>query len=198
MKKNEPKKNNIELFDSDLLNYSEIHIKYEFDMMVVCYKVLEEIVVSKSNNPLIFTLLNPYVTAFAIHCRNLIEFRYTIKPNGDDINLKSYILKDEILLSLPPKPKILSDAKIKANKQTAHLTRKRIYYENNNKEWRFGEIAQCIHDGFLEVIDLIPDYKFSPSLKNIIRNPNFLSIYPNFSLRKTNYKSQINFIVNSN
>lgn len=87
---------------------------------------------------------NSFVNSFAIHVRNLVEFLYESKAEAksDAILAEDYFSAPDdwtsIRLSLPV---TLKNAKIRCEKQVAHLT----YTREKKESWNFVQIVRALH-----------------------------------------------------
>jgi len=137
------------LTDEVALQYSELHICYELDMLQWSTVALLNMNPDPGGNvPSLIFSKNALLETFAIHSRNLIDFLYPPnKVRKTDVTIKDYI-NDKANLKIPECQKPLDEARTKANKQVAHLTTDRIDYEITGKEWGFLDIYNAIIDQF--------------------------------------------------
>ena len=139
------------LSDKELIEYADYHICYEIDMLYWSTSILISIAESRGKVILPQIFNNIALEAFAIHSRNLIDFLYlggTKKDQPTDIIVQDYLEYSIIERYLPPISQLLLEAKVKANKQAAHLTVDRIQYEKSGKGWKYLEILSEIMGSF--------------------------------------------------
>jgi hypothetical protein len=157
-----------QLFDSELLEYAENHIQYEYDMLFWSACVLAFLAPIGGQGHIGWVVFNGLLNTFSIHARNLIQFLYANsmgKVKQSDVIIEYYVNEVDLSNNLPVISKLLDEVIIKANKQVAHLTVERIEYEDHGKAWNFIEIANEILQIFSKVSEFIPDTKISKSLK---------------------------------
>lgn len=89
---------------------------------------------------------NLLVEALAIHTRILVDFFYFNKMNKNDIVAQEFLPKNKNWARLRPSiTRILENAKEKANKQLAHLSRWRVKLEKEGKKpWYHNKIWRDI------------------------------------------------------
>ena len=157
-----------QLSDSDLKSYAEVHIQYEFDMLLWSARVLAFLSPVANKGHLDWVVFNGLLNTFAIHARNLTLFLYSgdkenIQPS--DVVIENYIDQAILKRCRPQISDLLNMVITKANKQVAHLTTDRIQYEKDGKAWNFIEIALEIKRIFSKIASFIPDEKISENLK---------------------------------
>jgi len=115
--------------DRELLDYGEHHISYEIDMCVVSVRLLSAFWPEKNS------LTNVLVEGYALHLRNLIEFIYWT-PTRDDVNAVHYVRdKSQWVEARGGVSDFLDGVKERADKQIAHLTKKRFIGDAPEKQW---------------------------------------------------------------
>ena len=80
-----------------------------------------------------------YSTRLPFTRRNLIDFLYSRSKRKDkptDIVIEDYADEATIAQHLLPITPLLDSAIIKAHKQVAHITKERVDFEREGKEWR--------------------------------------------------------------
>lgn len=114
------------------------HIKYEIDM----YRWAASEVVK----PLPLYQRNAMVEVFATHVRNLIDFFYLDRVGHDDAVAEHFVNNWRKIR--PIMPDILKEAKVKANKQLAHITYSRAveYGVTKEKGWFVGKISSKLEE----------------------------------------------------
>ena len=88
---------------------------------------------------------NSFINSFAVHVRNLIEFLYESKgeSKSDAILAEDYFDTATDWTSMRPKQSIeLKKAKIRCEKQVAHLT----YTRDQKEPWDFVRIVRALHE----------------------------------------------------
>ena len=127
--------------DEYLLAYSGEHIFYEFEMFLWLTTVCAGGRSLTAPTGTDFKLLNNVlVEAFAVHLRNVIDFLYLSNPQSTDIVAADFFLEDWKAVR-PPITATLKAAKIRANKEIAHLTTSRITGTPPEKGWDFKGLA---------------------------------------------------------
>jgi hypothetical protein len=126
--------------DAYLLAYSEEHVLYEFDMFLW----LAQVFGSKEKlrvPPAVFDawLSNVLIESFVVHLRNVIDFLYPVKPKHTDIVAANFF--DPGALKLPEISETLKTARVRANKEIAHLTTDRITGNPPKKVWNIKSIV---------------------------------------------------------
>lgn len=80
-------------------------------------------------------LNNALIEVFAIHLRNLIDFLYLVRPQQTDVVAADFCATD-VWEAVKPRISIsLEAARVRANKEVAHLTSRRIAGTPPGKEW---------------------------------------------------------------
>jgi len=124
----------------ELHTFSAKHLHYEIDM---CYQAATLLPSAAPEN----VLNNVLVESYALHLRNLIEFLYW-SPTRDDVNAVHFVKsKTEWWSSRGAIPEVLATAKIRADKQIAHLTKKRFADGAPEKNWTPGTEIAALVDG---------------------------------------------------
>ncbi len=164
-------KNN-KLSDEELIEYARIHIKYEFDMLLASASICESNV--PSNTLIGFPIHNSMLESFSIHSRNLIDFFYPsekITKSNTDISIIDYI-DEKNLGKLPQISELLRIARIKANKQVAHLTTDRMtkYITDEEKGWDFKQISIEISKLFNKMARYFDKSKVSVEFLDLIKS----------------------------
>jgi hypothetical protein len=82
------------------------------------------------------SLTNALLASYALHLRNLIEFIYWTPKPPDDVNAVHYVRdKDAWLAARGEASDFLRGVKLRADKQIAHLTKKRFTGDAPEKQW---------------------------------------------------------------
>ena len=159
------------LSNSQLKNYAEEHIHYEYDMLCWSARVLAFLSPIANQGIIDWVIFNGLLNTFAIHARNLTLFFYSGKMGNrksTDVVIENYVDSVNLAKSLPSIPELLSKVITKANKQVAHLTTNRFQYEEFGKEWNFVKITLEIKSLFVKTAPYIPDEKISVRFKKNI------------------------------
>jgi hypothetical protein len=86
---------------------------------------------------------NAFINSFAIHTRNIIDFLYEQKSRAknDAILAEHYFFSAQDWISMRPDwPEGLKDAKIRCDKQVAHLT----YTRQKREHWDYEGIKKAL------------------------------------------------------
>lgn len=98
---------------------------------------------------------NSKIETCVLHLRNLIEFFYPNKPQDTDVIARDYAHAwDSERPEIIP---VLKEARVRANKEMAHLTSDRKSGQPPGKEWELGKISaalQPVVERFLGVTKL--------------------------------------------
>lgn len=125
----------------------------------LCYEIwmLHQLGITLANGlPGKGPILNAFINSFAVHVRNLVDFLFDNKGNakGDAILAEHYFDKPEDWASIrPERSERLKQAKIRCEKQVAHLT----FTRQKKEPWNFIEVIREIHSPlsvFIENVDL--------------------------------------------
>lgn len=101
--------------------FSAVHLHYEIDK---CHKTASLLAGASDG-----VLNNILVESYAHHLRNLIEFLYWTPKKPDDINAVQHVKSNRDWLAA-------RGPRRRADKQVAHLTKKRLAYSVLEKMWR--------------------------------------------------------------
>jgi len=124
-----------------LHTFSGVHLHYEID---TCEKAARLLSTTPSGHP----LNNFLVESYALHLRSLIDFLYW-KPKQDDVNAIQFVKSEGKWLAErgAKPPKVLSEARTRADKQIVHLTKKRFADGAPEKNWKPGIEIAVLVDG---------------------------------------------------
>lgn len=126
------------------------HIYYEVWMF---YETIELLVYVQNQ-----TLANIYLDAFAIHCRNLLDFLYPkTRVRVDDIIVSDYISNPSLYRRSKTSKKDLRFTIRKTDKQVAHLTFARNRYNDKSKKWPIISIGEKFHKTLSAFYDALPE-----------------------------------------
>ena len=122
--------------DSYLLAFSAEHVAYEVDMFFGMVEVLTRpSVISAPSVAEANRLKNAVIEVFAIHLRNLIDFLYLERPQPTDVLAADFCATGVWEAVKPPITNSLEAARVRANKEIAHLTSQRIAGAPPEKAW---------------------------------------------------------------
>ncbi len=129
--------------DAYLVAYSAEHLAYEFDMFLwladVCGNPLVRLGAPSSADGT--HLGNALIESFVVHLRNVIDFLYLDRPKPTDV-VAGHFFDPNVWHGLrPPISSTLEAARVRANKEIAHLTTDRITGSPPEKAWDFKGLA---------------------------------------------------------
>lgn len=161
------------LSDTDLVEYADQHVAYEYHMLFQTASILAALPVDLSCMSISSTLNAACLTAFALHARNLIVFLYKEKKTWPNLVLvQDYIDQQTLNQSLTPITQTLKDAQGKADALAAHLIVDRLSMNRSGDiYWRFADITSDIFSAFASVAPCFPDCRVSVAFRNLIENP---------------------------
>lgn len=112
----------------DLAAFAREHVTYEVNMFLASFLIAQNSDIAG----------NLKAECFALHLRNLMDFFYLDSPRSDDVIAADYVTNwPTIRPALTP---TLDRARIRANKEMAHLTTSRITGTPKEKEWNMSAI----------------------------------------------------------
>jgi len=116
--------------DDELYLYGGAHVRYEIEMCASAAHLLLAFTPERNS------LTNALLESYALHLRNLIEFIYWTPKPPDDVNAVHYVRdKDAWLAARGEASDFLKGVKLRADKQIAHLTKKRFIGDAPEKQW---------------------------------------------------------------
>jgi hypothetical protein len=122
--------------DAFLGNYSEEHLWYEIDMLIGIGKYLSAPAIIGASTPNdARRVSNLLIEGFGIHIRNVIDFLYLDRPQPTDVVASDFCTLGAWEKVRPPMSFALNRARIRANKELAHLTTARIAGAVPEKKW---------------------------------------------------------------
>lgn len=128
--------------DSYLLAFSAEHVVYEIDMFFGMVEVLTRpSVIGATSAAEVGRLKNALVEVFAIHLRNLVDFLYLERPQPTDVVAADFCATGSWDAVRPPITRSLEAARVRANKEVAHLTSQRIAGTPPEKAWDTEALA---------------------------------------------------------
>jgi len=152
--------------DNFLLTYSAEHICYEIDMFFYTVEVRHQPSFSSIANT--GNANNVFIESFVTHLRNIIEFLYK-NPRPSDIAASDFYDSGSWESMRPPITSTLEHAKLRANKEMAHITTDRIAGGPPQKVWDFDGLANEIRDILLFFASNAKPTRLSPSVVKNIR-----------------------------
>ena len=165
------------LTDDELKHYADEHIGYELTMLSWCTGLLIAIGEMRSKGYIPLATHNAVLNSYSMHSRNLIDFLYLREMKRDrdtDIVVQDYIEENALFDRLIPITKRLCDAKKKADKQVAHLTRDRMDYIDETKSWDVAGIVADIYNAFRSIRDLFPEKRTTVEFRSRFSDEGFL------------------------
>lgn len=163
------------LSDSELKAYADQHLQYELDMLTVAAGILGAMLPQPPEDVVSFGVRNGLLNTFATHSRNLIDFLYSRSKGKDkptDIVIEDYVDEATVARHLLPITPLLDSAIIKANKQVPHLTKERIDFEREGKEWQSIAVADQIVKALASIAHHVPAARISDELKGKMMRAN--------------------------
>lgn len=122
--------------DNYLQAYSKEHVFYEIDMFFgVGDFIAKQALVRASSPNNVTRLASLVVEGFAIHVRNIIEFLYSKQPRPTDVVAADFCLPGAWEAARPSLSNTLETARVRADKELAHLTTARISGNPPEKTW---------------------------------------------------------------
>jgi hypothetical protein len=140
---------------NDVLKKVSAHIHYEFWMLISTAQALASNISAQG------WLQNALLESFVIHLRALSDFLYADPKNQDDVLAGDFFSPGEWLKLRPAEPGLLKKARMRANKEVAHLTYVRLNVATENKPWMFAEIAHAIHSVMCIFLQSVPKHLLS-------------------------------------
>lgn len=151
-----------------LKKISEEHLYYEMWMF---FSVAEAIEKFQHADPQLNQIIkNALIESFAIHTRNLIDFLYPRSRRNDDITALDFFDKP---MEWEEKRGELSDtiekARKRADKEIAHLTKKRISGTPPEKSWGVVEIMKEINDKLIVFVENADPNRLSKEVIDFVK-----------------------------
>ena len=116
--------------DQQLLDYSEEHLRYEFQMIRF---VSEKIPTAEG------FARSALIESFAVHFRNLADFFYPGRLLDDDLTAANFFDSSNEWKPTPAS-ELLKESRIRANKEISHITYQRKGERDPTKPWRVGSL----------------------------------------------------------
>jgi len=128
--------------DAYLSAYSDEHLFYECDMFFwltqVCGSGARLGAPTASDAT---RMNNVLIEGFAVHLRNVIDFLYLDNPKKTDVVAADFCPPGTWVTVRPSISVTLQSARVRANKEIAHLTTERIAGSAPGKAWPFNSLA---------------------------------------------------------
>jgi hypothetical protein len=131
--------------DSYLLYYSGEHVWYETCMFfLAAFAMLSGTELHLPSEGLVFLVKNATVEAFGLHLRNLLDFFRpdAKKPKNTDVLAADYFDDGRLPDDFPELSQLAKSARVRANKEIAHLTTERKKSSDPAKSWPVKELTQ--------------------------------------------------------
>ena len=156
--------------DSYLLMFSAEHLAYEVDMFFGMVEVFTRpSVIGATSAAEAARLKNALIEVFAIHLRNLVDFLYLERPQPTDVVAADFCATGTWEATKPPITRSLEAARIRANKEIAHLTSQRIAGTPPEKAWDPRSHATEIRPLLQLVVAKAEATRLSPRVAAVIR-----------------------------
>lgn len=157
--------------DSYLLGYSAEHVVYEFDMFLWLAAVCSNpLVTLGAPTPADATRLsNVLIEAFVVHLRNIIDFLYPNRLQRTDVVAEDFFAPNAWQSLRPAISSTMDAARVRANKEIAHLTTDRIAGSPPAKAWDFEGLARELRPLMELVADNALPTRLSPKVAAAIR-----------------------------
>lgn len=156
--------------DSYLLAFSAEHIPYEIDMFFGMVEMLtRRSVIGATSEAEAVRLKNALIEVFAIHLRNIIDFMYLERPQPTDVVAADFCTAGAWQAVKPPITNNLEAARVRANKEIAHLTSQRIAGTPPEKAWDPCRLAAEIRPLLQLVVARAEITRLSPQVAAAIR-----------------------------
>jgi len=161
---------------SELTDYSREHLTYEIKMLMFLANSPTLKQVNEDDNQ--YSKRMAHVESFVLHLRNLIDFFEPLSPRNDDVIVTDF-LPFQTKISSPTEK--LEKARIRANKELAHLTADRQSGSPETKEWA-SDLLNDLSILLSEFIDKADNNYLASKTIDIIKQ--FIKDYPPMSLTK--------------
>lgn len=156
--------------DAYLVTYSEEHVVYEFDMFLWLAQVCGSGARLWAPSPADAARLhNVLIESIVVHLRNVIDFLYLDKPKATDVVAADFFAPGAWEGLRPAISVTLEAARVRANKEVAHLTTDRITGSPPEKAWDFTSLANEIRPLMRLVVQHALAARLSPKVSAVIR-----------------------------
>ena len=154
--------------DSYLMAYSEEHVAYEFDMFLWSARLCASGSGIVSPDPVDARRLNNVlIEDFVLHLRNIIDFLYKQKQGSKPTDVVAADFCEPNVWK-PTIPEVLEVARIRANKEIAHLTTDRITGIPASKAWDFACLLEILFPEMNLFVDKALESRLSPTVAEVI------------------------------
>jgi hypothetical protein len=157
--------------DEYLFAYSAEHVQYEIDMFFGLVGVLSDpsTGLGAPRPEDVPRLRNIMVESCVMHLRNLVDFLYLDRPQSSDVIAADFFRQTEWENLRPAISGILDAARVRANKEMAHLTTSRIAGASVEKAWNFVGLAIEIRSLMLLFAENALAARISPIIPALLR-----------------------------
>ena len=153
--------------DAYLQAYSDEHVSYEFDMFLWSARLCASGAQLQAPSPPDATRLNNVlVEGFVVHLRNVIDFLYLERPQATDVVAADFCATGAWQ---PTISETLEAARVRANKEIAHLTTARIAGAPPAKGWDFAGLAAELHPPMRLFVSKALPSRLSPKVGTMTR-----------------------------
>jgi hypothetical protein len=177
---------NQNLSDADLMDYSAVHLLYEFQYLWFSAKEVRQFRSPQSMSSVL-------IESFGIHLRNLIDFFCT--PTGSE-QPDDVIASDYCLGWSEPLSSTLKTAKERVNKELSHLTLKRKSERDPSKPWNIDGLYTEVMAIAQRFVSQASSAKLSPDIGKWLSQgslPTVLAVLP--VIMATNTTSMMTSVV---
>ena len=158
--------------DQYLLEYSSNHVYYEIDHFLwLAEKLDKQILIGAASPEDVTKVNNVLIEGFGLHLRNVIDFLYprgSVRPD-DIIAADFFAPRSWDALKPAPLSDSLVEARIRSDKEMAHLTTARITGTPPEKQWDFSGIASELKLILRLMCDNALATRLAPNVTNRIR-----------------------------
>jgi len=156
--------------DAYLVAFSAEHVGYEIDMFFGMVEALtQSSLIGASSAAVAARLKNAVIEAFVIHLRNLIDFLYLERPQPTDVVGADFCETGIWEAQRPAITSTLVAARVRANKEIAHLTSQRISGTPPEKAWEPASLAAEMKPLLQLFVTKASSARLSPNVSTAIR-----------------------------
>lgn len=119
---------------------------------------------------------NAYLSSFAIHARNLLDFFYSPTgpktwPRPDDVIAEDFFdTVSDWRTGRPVKSNTLQEVSRRVGKEVAHLTYERLLTMSKGKPWANSTIANEMRATFLNFRDMVPSSRLGDAVSKFFKS----------------------------
>ena len=155
------------LSDSELLAYSQEHLRYELWMFLRLGEFLPDL--PDPQNPREKVIANALIESFVVHLRNLIGFLYPDKVASLDVIAEDYFSDSELWELIRPQiSRTLHEARDRAHREIAHLTTARISGTPPRKAWPIAALVAEMRVLMKLFADHASPRRLRPAIKELL------------------------------